>query len=64
MVAKSVIKIEKRVGDKTQSCFNPNSWLNQSDSKSPNITLQELLNISNAFVNNWNLEFNPKKSKF
>jgi hypothetical protein len=25
--------------------------------------LQELLNISNAFVNKWNLEFNPKKSK-
>jgi hypothetical protein len=38
MFAKSVIKIEKRVGHKTQPCFNPNSWSNQSDSKSPNIT--------------------------
>jgi hypothetical protein len=25
--------------------------------------LQELLNISNAFANKWNLKFNPKKSK-
>jgi hypothetical protein len=39
MFAKSVIKIEKSVGDKTQPCFDPNSWSNQSDSKSPNITL-------------------------
>ena len=39
MFAKFVIKIEKRVGDKTQPCYNPNSWSNQSDSKSPNITL-------------------------
>jgi hypothetical protein len=36
MFAKSVIKIEKSVGDKTQPCFDPNSWSNQSDSKSPN----------------------------
>jgi hypothetical protein len=25
--------------------------------------LQELLNISNAFANKWNLKLNPKKSK-
>jgi hypothetical protein len=25
--------------------------------------LQELLNISNAFANKWNLKFTPKKSK-
>jgi hypothetical protein len=37
MFAKSAIKIEKSVGDKTQPCFDPNSWSNQSDSKSPNI---------------------------
>jgi hypothetical protein len=35
MFAKSIIKIGKRVGDKTQPCFNPSSWSNQSDSKSP-----------------------------
>ena len=39
ILTKSIVKTENRVGYRTHPCFSPNSWSNQSDSKSPKRTL-------------------------